>query len=236
MQSNQGNTLQALRIIDDFIDRNAESLPSVATPAVGQSRLKAELVQLTSRIGAQDTLQRSARSNTQRQQELKRVLLDEHMEPIRRMAHADLPRTPELKTRMSVNRGATFQRLLQQADGMAAAAAPYASILVAGGLRADFMDALRVAASELANVMDERITARAQSGSATKSLKTMDTSARRTIAVLDSLIKVDLKHNGVLLNEWNVIKRPRKVAVPAVPAVTPAPVIPPVPQAGPQAT
>jgi hypothetical protein len=117
------------------------------------------------------------------------------------------------------------------------AAAPYASILVAGGLRPDFMDALRAAADDLATVMDERITARAQGTSATQSLKTMDQSARRTIAVLDSLIKVDLKRNGVLLNEWNVIKRPRKVAVPAVtiPPVVP-PVVPSVPQAGPPDT
>jgi hypothetical protein len=230
MQANQGNTLQALRTIDDFIDKNASELPSVVAPAVGQAKLKAQLVQFTARAFIQDGSQRSMRGLTQRQQELKAILLDDHMEPIRRAARADLPHTPELKQLTVVKRGATFARLVMSAEGMAAAAIPFADILIAGGMAPNFIDGLKTAAQDLSDAMDERVTVRAETGGATKSLVTMNAAARRTIHVLDALVKKDLKTKPELLNQWNMIRRPRKVTV--QPAATPAtPATPPTPAA-----
>jgi hypothetical protein len=238
MQANQGNTLQALRAIDDFIDKNASELPSVVAPAVGQAKLKAQLVQFTARAFIQDGSQRSMRGLTQRQQELKAILLDDHMEPIRRAARADLPHTPELKQLTVVKRGATFARLVMSAEGMAAAAIPFADILIAGGMAPNFIDALKTAAQDLSDAMDERVTVRAETGGATKSLVTMNAAARRTIHVLDALVKKDLKTKPELLNQWNMIRRPRKVTVqpattPATPATAPTPAAPVTPAAPP---
>jgi hypothetical protein len=229
MQTKQDNTLQALRAIDEFVDTNAALLPSVVAPAAAQPKLKAQLIQLTARIAVQGMNKRAASGLTQRQQELKKILLDEHMEVIRRVAAADLPHTPELKKLTVVNRGARFQALLRDAADMAAAANPFAAILVSGGLEPDFIDHLRQAAADLSAAISARASALAETGGATKTLKTLDEAARRQVRVIDVLVRKDLKSEKALLDQWTVIRRPRKVPVasPAA-AVPPVPAVPPV--------
>jgi hypothetical protein len=228
MQRKQGNTLQTLRAVDDFLDQHAALLPSVVAPAAGQAKLKAQLVQLTARANVQGTSKRAASGLTQRLRELRSVLLDEHMEVIRHVAAADLPHTPELKKLTVVNRGAKIENLLMDADTMASAAVPFTDVLVAGGLEPVFIDNLRQAAANLSEAIGTRVTTRAETGGATKSLKTLDSAARRHIRVLNLLVKKDLKNQQELLNEWALVRRPRKVPV-ASPAAPVSPVAPAAP-------
>jgi hypothetical protein len=227
METKQNNTFQALRAIDEFVDTNAALLPSVVAPAAAQPKLKAQLIELTARVALQGKSKRVASGLTQRQQELRKILLDEHMEVIRRVAAADLPHTPELKKLTVVNRTARFQNLLRDATDMAAAANPFADILVSGGLEPGFSDHLRQAAADLSAAISARATARGDMAGATKTLKTLDAAARRQIRVIDVLVKKDLKNEKALLDQWTVVRRPRKVPIASPAAAVPPVAIPP---------
>jgi hypothetical protein len=236
MKTPVGNTLAALRGVEGFVDRNSALLPSVVSPATVQARMQALLVRMNARVGLQDGIARSARMLTQTKKEAKAKLLDENMEVIKRTAVADLPRSPELKELMTVNRRASIARLLQAADGMAAAAMPFEAILIEGGLKPDFIASLRAAAKALEVAVDDKKTAVAQTGSATRSLTTLDRAAKRAIALIDSHVKVDLKNEPDLLDEWKSIKRPQKV--PVAPSTTTAttPTTPTTPTTAPATT
>jgi hypothetical protein len=236
METKVGNTLAALRGVDGFVDRNSALLPSVVSPATVQARMQALLVRLNARVGLQDGTARSVRMLTQTKKEAKAKLLDQNMEVIMRTAVSDLPRSPELKELMTVNRRASIARLLQAADGMASAATPFEAILIEGGLKPDFIASLRAAAKDLQAAVDDKATAVAKTGSATRSLTTLDRAAKRAIAVIDSHVKIDLKNEPDLLSEWKLIKRPQKVPVASATATTTTPATTPTPTTTPATT
>jgi hypothetical protein len=230
MQAPHGNTLRAAEAMDSFIDRNADILP-LAAAAGGRGRLKTSIAHLNDVSTGQDTARLSARGLTARLETQRHALVDDYMDPVRRIARADLPHTPELKPLGQFHADARLDTLLQRAHGMAAAAAPFAAVFQEGGLPSTFMMDLDAAADAVDATFRERKVLTGQAAAATKQLPGIAVAARRTMGALNSLVQKDLKGNAALLHEWNSARKIRKIAVatapvPGAPAAPAAPVAP----------
>jgi hypothetical protein len=144
------------------------------------------------------------------------------------MRRLDLPHTPNLKPLSTFRAKARLETLLQRAHVMAAAAAPFAAVFQEGGLPPTFMADLHAAADTVDATFKERKVLEGQSSAATKQLDGIAVAAHRTMAVLNSLVRKDLKGNTALLHEWDSARRIRKahVASAAAPATPVAPVAP----------
>src|SRR4051812_9936067 len=96
MQTRQGNKLQRLEAVQEFLDAHVEELKAVSTTGAKKQldRLVAELRQL---VATQSGSAMAAQGATQKQEVLRRVLREDHMAPIARIAVADLPPVPEVE-------------------------------------------------------------------------------------------------------------------------------------------
>lgn len=229
MRIEQGNRFTALRGVDGFVDVNEAKLPATAASGA-RANFKARLATLATTAGVQDGSTKLATGFTSKQNALREVLIDDHMQPIARIAKADLPHTPEL-TPLKMPRGnRSNEQLIKAAEGMAQVADGHADVFVEAGLPKDFTDRLRKAAAELSATIDRRTAARGSRGSATQSLEKQLVAARRQVEVLDSFVRLDLKAEPALLAEWNIVKKPPTKAVrPNMPATSPAPATAPAP-------
>jgi hypothetical protein len=132
------------------------------------------------------------------------------MKAISRIARADLPRTPQVEP-LSMPRGVpTIPRLAAAADGMAKAAAPFASVFTAAGLPDDFIARLNSAVDALVASNKDRMQSRGKRSGATQGLKSRLVEGRRIVNVLDALVTTTLKDDPVLLGSWNTVKRVQK--------------------------
>jgi hypothetical protein len=225
MQVVYGNTLRTAEAMDSFVDRNEAVLP-LAAAAGGRGRLKTSIIQLIDLSNGQDAAQLSARGLTARLTLERQALVDEHMDPVRRIALADLPHTPDLEPLGRFNSSARLETLLQRAHGMATAAAPFAAVFEEAGLPPTFMADLNAAADAVDATFRGRKVLIGQSAAATKQLEGIAVATRRTMGALNSLVRKDLKGNAALLHEWNSARRIRRIAVATVPV--PAPPVTPV--------
>ena len=90
---------------------------------------------------------------------------------------------------------------------MGAAATPYASTFVAGGLPSDFLTQLNAAAAALdASLTTHGVTKTTRSGAAT-GLSSASARGRQAVNVLDSLVEPQLAGDATLLAQWRTAKR-----------------------------
>lgn len=206
MQTQQGNTLQSLRAVRIFLATYADRLAGIVHSQKHQ-QLDDAITDLESHHAEQAGSFTEARSSTERQYQLRRELLQDHMTPIARIAAADLPDSPELKPlRMPRGRPST-ERLAGFARGMAETAARYADTFIAGGLPVDFIAQLRAAADAMVAEVDARNQHRARRGAATEALKVKLSQGRKIVDVLDALVKKAIKGDPFILAKWGMVKR-----------------------------
>jgi hypothetical protein len=229
MQTRQGNTLQALRGVQAFLDAHAETLTTVAACGARKT-LDTQIEEVSAHVMAQSGSHLASQGATQKQYALRQALLADHMAPIARIAAADLPLTPELHPlKMPKGRPST-EKLGAAAKGMADAAEPYAGVFVSAGLPQDFTKQLRAAADAMLVPIDARTQSRGSRQGATKGLKNAMLMASKTVRVLDAFVRRALKDDPALLASWDAVRRPPsktgKAAAPAAPAAPQSPVAP----------
>ena len=208
MQITQGNTLQALRGIQAFLDAHADVLGAVVTSGA-RRKLDAQVVALDAHVKAQGGNELAARDATQAQYAARDVLLQEHMAPIARIAAVELPRSPETQPlRMPGGRLST-ELLYGAAVAMADEAERHAEVFIAALLPEDFVARLRAAAAAVRVPLDERAQRRVLRKGATASLEDDVKSAMLTVKILDAGVRVALKNETGLLVAWNAVRRPQ---------------------------
>jgi hypothetical protein len=92
MQTSQGNMLQALRGVRDFLDTHADKLGTIVTSGTRQE-LQLAIVELEEDASVQDGSTRASRGATADSRSRRTILVRDHMTPIARIARADLPHT-----------------------------------------------------------------------------------------------------------------------------------------------
>jgi hypothetical protein len=239
MQIRQGRLLDALRGIQAFLDEHTDVLGTIPQSGARQ-KLDAQVAELTAHAVAQDGSHRAAKDATQTQYALRRAVLRDHMAPIARIAAAELPPAPALAALGMPTRRLTTPQLHAAAMGMADTAEPHAAVFTSSALPDDFLTQLRNAANDLLVPIDTRTRSRSVRKGATASLADQAKSVRKTVGVLDALVKKQIKGNTDLLTRWQAVKRPpakaaRGSTTPPVTPVAPVPDIPAAPVASPAA-
>jgi hypothetical protein len=123
----------------------------------------------------------------------------------------------------------SIQRLASAARGMAQAAAPHADVFIGAGFSTDFIAQLNAAADALLHSVNARSQHRSRRTSATTGLKAGLAAGRRSIHILDTLVKSVLKGEPALLAGWNAVKRVPKASTHTTPPVTQVPTAVPTP-------
>ena len=206
MRTSQGSEATSLRAVDAFIDRNTTDLGNVVTTGA-RLKLKANITRLSSHASDQTGSTFEYRSSSINKDSLRRALMRDHMAPIASIAKAELPLTPEVAPLRMPRGRPTNAKLAVAAEGMAKAAAPYASLFIDHGMPADFLDQLNAAAEALNASLADHTDIRARRRTATAGVQATIASGRRLVNILDKYVKTALKDNPVLLEGWNNVKR-----------------------------
>lgn len=229
MQSRQGNRLQSLRAVEEFLSANAAVLDEVVNTGT-RKQLAAMLAALDIIVTEQAGSSVIAQGGTRRYRALRQALVRDHMAPIARIARAELPATPGMDALRMPKHNWSAERLAAAAHGMAQAAAPFAADFVTAGLRGDFIARLTAAADAMVQSLSDRAQTRGRLTGATKGLATSLASARKLVDVIDALVRSALLDDPALLASWKHVKRVRRVASRAgadVETGAPAVVLPP---------
>ena len=212
MQTVQGNLLQSLRAVEEFLDVNAARLDGVVKSGTRQ-KLGETISALEMFVVEQAGSSLAAQGATQHNRALRRALVRDHMAPIARLVQADLPPAPQVDALRMPQQAWSIERLAAAAHGMASAAAPYAEEFVKAGLRPDFVTRLTAAADAMVEAVAERAQTRGKLSGATKGLKTTLASGRKLVRVIDAFVASELVDDPALLANWKRVKRVRKVPV-----------------------
>lgn len=220
MQTVQGNTLQSLRAVEEFLEANAAALGDVVNTGTRQ-KLGEAIAALEVHVTEQAGSNMASQGATQKHYALRRALIRDHMAPIARMVEAGMPPVAEVEALRFPDKAWPLEKLAAAAHGMAKEAAPFAEAFIKAGLRPDFVERLTGAADAMVNAVSDRVQNRGKWSGATKGMKTTLAGARKLVKVIDALVASALVDDPALLANWKRVKRVRKVA--AHPADTPTP-------------
>ena len=239
MKAAQGNTLTALEGIQTFLDTHADALPGAVKSDI-RKQLDGSIAVLSGHATDQKWGINSAQGATQKHKSARSVLMRDHMAPISRIAHLELPALPEFVALRMPRGNPSVPRLVAAARAMGKEAASHADVFVAAGLPADFVAQLDAAILATLEPVSVRKQSRGTARGATVGLTTQLTTARRIVKVIDAFVRTALKDNAPLLATWNSVKHATKTRVtsvsapvvampasanptPALPAAVPAP-------------
>lgn len=222
MQTVQGNLLQSLRAVEEFLDVNAATLDGVVKTGTRQ-KLGETIAALEMYVAEQAGSSLASQGATQQNRALRLTLVRDHMAPIARLVEADLPPAHQVDALRMPQQSWSIERLAAAAHGMAQAAAPYSDEFVRAGLRPDFVTRLTAAADAMVEAVSERAQSRGRLSGATKGLKTTLTAGRKLVRAIDAFVASELADNPALLANWKRVKRVRKVPVRSDAAGNPAP-------------
>src|SRR5688572_9517090 len=146
MKRREAALIEALDRVGDFVTHNE---PVVARALTDNARARLTSLQdrLLSHMKTQAAAQQVVRDRTRIKHELRRAVVEEHMQPISLLAQAELGlpattfRVPSVRTK--------FSDVVAAGYGMAEAAAKYKDGLVAAGLPEDFLERLVAATDAL---------------------------------------------------------------------------------------
>jgi hypothetical protein len=205
-----------------FLETNAAKLAGVVQTGA-RRKLDDAIAELASHVTIQSGSFLDAKGSTQRHVALRAALLRDHMAPIAKIAAADLPNTPAVKPLRMPKGRPTAEKLSAAAYGMGEAAAKFADTFTGAGLPADFVNRLTGAADAMIAALGDRTQSRGQRSGATKGLQATLSRGRKTVAVLDAMVKSALHSDPSLLAEWNAVKRVRVVPSRPAPDAQPTP-------------
>jgi hypothetical protein len=211
MEAYQSSQLQSLRAVEEFLTANADRLGTVVSSGA-RRQLTETLAALDAHAAEQAGSTFVSRGTTQRNRVLRRALVRDHMAPIVRMARTQLLPLPDGNIFQAPRPGWSVERLHAAAHGMATATAPHRAEFVRGGLDEDFVEALTSAADALVEAVNDRVQARGQVSGATRGLRTLLSSGRKLVDLLDALVVRALADDPALVANWRHVKRIRRRA------------------------
>ena len=212
MQTEQGNVLASLRNVKKFLEENASKLDAVVKTSHPQ-KLDDAILALSSHTAQQSGSTLAAQGATQKQRQLRAVLLRDHMRPIARIARLELPETPELAPLRMPDGRPSAERLLSAVQGMAETATAHAAVFTGAGLPADFVTQLTTVADAMIATKQVHAQSQGKRRGATTGLKGTLSNARRVVHVIDAFVTTALQDDPALLDNWNGVKRVQRTGV-----------------------
>jgi hypothetical protein len=222
MQSRQGNLLQSLRAVEEFLTANAAKLDDIVKTGT-RKKLASTIAALETAVAEQAGTSAIAKGGTSRYLALRLALVRDHMTPIARIAGIELPPTPEMSALRMPQSAWKVERLAAAARGMAQAAEPFAAEFINAGLRPDFIARLNAAADAMVRSVSERTQTRGRLTGATKGLATTLATGRKLVDAIDALVTSALADDPATLANWKRVKRVRRMPIHPKAPPTPAP-------------
>ncbi len=200
-------TLQAMRRSRTWLSDRSTQIASIpALPAL-IAQLDTAIAQATAAVGSQELFRATALEGTSSPRRMRRELWTYHMLPIVKIARVEVPTDASLSPAVRMPQSSrNDERVLAAATAMAQAVMPKKQLFIDRGLAPDFVEQLTTAATALRQVIDTRGSNRAQgTGSLTSATSALQ-DGRKTIHLIDNVLKVALR-DGDLLQEWESAKR-----------------------------
>jgi hypothetical protein len=211
MQTVQGNRIESLRAVLDFVTEHADRFPDV--PRSGTFRKLASLVERVALLAEQQAANRGAgQGETQLVHAARDALVQEHLIPIVRMSHILRAEGPDLAVVRLPDERLGAAKLASAAHQVATVAEAHADRFVALGLAPDFPIRLRQAIERMIDAIDERAMCRGRRAGATAGLRKLLRLGRRYVLVLDAFIRTSAKGDAALLAGWDAVSHARRVA------------------------
>lgn len=206
MDSNHKQLIASLERIQAFLNRYPLPNPP-AKFAERRAEVDEVLPRLTALAFEQSAAQRESRDGTRRQQTARQVLL-EALAPISRVGLAVLPQDPEIQKSMAMpDAKIATGKLLAIAGGMRSSAAQYEKLLQENGCAADCLakldaaiDGVRLTVIGKAQSVGRHVGAKAGLDQELKR-------ARRTVKMLDAIVRNAFAGRADMLATWRVAKR-----------------------------
>jgi hypothetical protein len=231
MQQKQTYVRDTLVNVQRFLDANATALGPVNTSGARKA-LDDAIAGLTDHSVAQGEHIIGSTGETSKQRALRLRLRRRYLAPIAHVAAAKLGDVPEIATLRLPSKNLIGSALVDAANAMANAAAPYAATFTAAGLKPDFLDALRTTAQDMETSLGGRTDHVTKRRGSTIALGSAASAGRTALRLLDAVIQQQVPDDAQLLAEWSAIKRiprkpgPSRAASVAVAPSAPAPSVP----------
>ena len=229
MKQKQSYVRDTLVNVQRFLDANAAALASVNSSGARKA-LDDAIASLDGHAVAQAEHRIGSTGETSKQRSLRLALRRQFLRPIAKVAAATLGDVPELAALRLPPVRLVGAPLVDAANAMANAAAPYTATFVAAGLRPGFLDDLRAMLQQIGSSLDGRSDHSAKRRGSTIALGSGTAGGRRALHLLDAAIQQAVTDEQ-LLAEWNAVRRipakpgPVRTAVTPVKVVTPAKVV-----------
>jgi len=210
MNQQQTYVRDTLVNVQRFLDANATALGPVNTSGARKA-LDDAIADLTQHFVAQTEHIIGSTGETTKQRALRLVLRKQYLVPIARVAAAKLAEVPEIATLRLPSKDVIGSALVDAANAMANAAAPYAATFIGAGLKPDFLDGLRALAQEMEMSLGGRTDHVTLRRGSTIALGKAVLAGRTALHLLDAVIQQRIPDDAQLLAEWSAVKRiPRK--------------------------
>ncbi|MES2178375.1 MAG: hypothetical protein V4550_11005 [Gemmatimonadota bacterium] len=215
MRSNKAKRLARLRFIALFLDQHADELPGVNSN-VARRRLDELIDMLNEHAIAHEGTKTARRAETQRYQELRRQLVQNHMAHLVAVAQSVLMRDPGVRVFQMPRGNPHPLRLASIAKGLAEVAEAHTSEFIAAGIRKDFAAQLREAADAMLKSHDDREAERLHAAGALSGIDHRLRDAKSIVRVLGVLVRNEAQHQPALLASWHAVATPGRIARVAV--------------------
>lgn len=212
MRTTESSVMHTARTVLQFIDGNAADLGGVPT-SEARKRLDESLGKLAADGQTQGELTAAAMQATSRRLEARGTLIHEWVQQIVRIARIHAEEYPELAVIRMPRVHVADEMLAVAAVSLAQVAGQFADVFVAGGLPADFVHQVDLAAEALTQAASDRKNALANRRATTVSVRKTARATVKRLQVLNGLVRPHTKNNAPLKAAWAAARRiPRKPA------------------------
>ncbi len=218
MNTNSFAVLDTGRRVQRFLDANDAVLTSVNGSAARRA-LDQAVAQLETHGNELESKKQQHAGETAKQRALRLALL-KLMRPINRVGQLSLGNIPDFSPLEVPTIRTSTGKLLEKAYAIAQAAAPHAQVFVDGGLPADFLSRLSAATNAIAASLGDRDRLGTARVTATEGTVVLASKVRQAVRALDSLVKLALADDDLLLVAWKSAKRYHAVRLAMQPSET----------------
>lgn len=211
MQTIQGYRIESLLAVQGFLDDNAHRLGDVNDSGARRT-LDGVLRDALRYAVDQQGEELLARSETQRYQSLRRVLVRNHILPLVRTAQCELVDRPEFGVFTMPRGNPAAMQLDTEARGFAQSAVPFSAIFIAAGAKATFIADLNAATDAMMESFHARSQHRIRRYGATRGLASKLRAGRKLVLLLGTRVRIAVEDDAGLLAAWTTISRTKRIA------------------------
>ena len=206
MQLRQLRTLESARRVQAFIDEHCTAAET-SLPYTLRDRFDAAVEELAAHQLEQELAAAMARCETANHTDLRRDLYYRFIRPIGIVASLALRSAPEFHILVLPTGSLQTRHFRHRAIRLTEAAELYAALFASHGLPDDFIDQLRAALAQLAELAEARERNRQRQIEATHGLREASRSVRRLVDLIDSVLAPKIKRDQTLLATWIASRR-----------------------------